>query len=429
MAKIKHKQIPILEILVNRENPRFDPVQNQDKAIQLMLKEEESSIKKLAKNIATHGLNPTKRLAVMSKNGKFLTLEGNRRVVALKLLNAPNTTSNQEIREFFHDLKTNHNKNIPNNASCTIFENEDDAHHWISLEHTGLNQGIGIKQWKPIQKDRFLKKSSKRIQIFEFADNNNIDRDKVEATNIERLISTPYVRDTIGISFVKEKLELTKPKKTVQKNLSKVFSAISKTNFVVEDIYKKDDREKWIDTVIKTRDSNDTKNAVATNSRRQPESLPKSTLRKHLIPSDLELIIHQDKINTVFRELRDDLLLDNSRKATPNAVAVLFRVFLESSLYHYLQKKGIEMGEKASIIKMIGKATERMEEEGIATIKQLKNIRTTTHHPTDYLHIERFHEYVHSETVRPESDGLKARWDNLQEFFELLWNDLNQNGS
>ena len=64
MAKIKHKQIPILEILVNRENPRFDPVQNQDKAIQLMLKEEESSIKKLAKNIATHGLNPTKRLAV-----------------------------------------------------------------------------------------------------------------------------------------------------------------------------------------------------------------------------------------------------------------------------------------------------------------------------------------------------------------------------
>ena len=368
-------------------------------------------------------------MATIHENGKFLTLEGNRRIVALKLLHTPSTTSDQKLREFFQDLKINHDKKIPKNVSCAVFENEDDAHHWISLEHTGQNKGIGIKRWGTIQQDRFLKKSSKRIQIFEFADDNNISRDDVDATNIERLISTPYVRKAIGISFVNGKLKPTKQKPTVQKNLSKVFAAMSKAGFAVEDIYKKSDREKWIDDIIKASASNSQKNPTATDLKKRSKSLPKSTSRKHLIPSDFELIIQQDRINAIFRELRDDLLLDNSTKATPNAAAVLFRVFLESSLYHYLQKKGMEIGNKAAITKMISVAADHMEENGVATKEQLKNIRITTGSSTDYLHITRLHEYVHSEALRPESDGLKTRWDNLQKFFELLWNDLDQNGS
>ncbi|MFA6992158.1 MAG: hypothetical protein WC269_02650, partial [Candidatus Gracilibacteria bacterium] len=41
-----------------------------------------------------------------------------------------------------------------------------------------------------------------------------------------------------------------------------------------------------------------------------------------------------------------------------------------------------------------------------------------------YLSIENFHEYVHSGTVQPSSSELKTKWDNLQEFFEILWESL-----
>ena len=166
---------------------------------------------------------------------------------------------------------------------------------------------------------------------------------------------------------------------------------------------------------------------TSTNS---PKSLPKSTSRKHLIPDDFELVIEQTKINNIFRELRDDLVLDNSRKATtPNAVAVLFRVFLEVSLYHYLDKKGMKMPPKSTITQMITKVADYMETENIASKKQLKAIRITSSKTKDVLHIDRLHEYVHTDTIHPNSDGLKARWDNLQEFFEILWKDLNKKGN
>jgi len=345
MAKPAPKTIDISELLVNPKNPRFSPVTNQNEAIQLMLKQEGASIKNLAEDIISHGPNPTKNIAVVSKNGKFLTLEGNRRVVALKLLNDPRKAEDQEFREFFYDLKTK-NAKIPNKISCTVFENEDEAHHWIVLEHTGQNQGVGIKPWSSEQKDRFLQKSSRKIQIFELTDNNNTNRDDVDATSLERLIFTPHVCNAIGISFPRGELKLTKSKPAVQKNLAKVFSEMSKKDFKVGDIYTKELREKWIDKIIQTGGSQSTKKSTATKTGDEQnaaptsaKSLPKSTSRKHLIPKDFELLIKQRKINNIFRELRDDLVLDDSRKATPNAIAVLFRVFLEASLYHYSLKQ------------------------------------------------------------------------------------------
>ena len=63
--------------------------------------------------------------------------------------------------------------------------------------------------------------------------------------------------------------------------------------------------------------------------------------------------------------------------------------------------------------------------ERTAELLERQKRATTKAEKTDILHIQRFHEYVHSSTIHPESDALKAKWDNLQEFFEILWNDIN----
>ncbi len=270
-----------------------------------------------------------------------------------------------------------------------------------------------------------MRKSSKKIQVFEFADSHGIDRANVDPSSLDRLINDPHVNNTIGVSFPDGKLELKKPTQAVIRNLSKTLAKMSKSEFRVGDIYTKDSRAKWIDDIIKTQGAkkNPTEKLGADGGQKGKKALPKSTNRKRLIPDGLALVIKQAKINNIFRELRDDLVLDG-RKATPNAVAVLFRVFLESSLHHYLDRNGIPSAKTTTITQMIAKVTQHMKENGIANENQLKAIRITSSKTSDILHVDRLHEYVHDERIMPDSDGLKSRWDNLQEFFEILWNAL-----
>ena len=429
MKKPIRKTIPISELLVNTDNPRFESVTNQNQAIELMADEQGSEIKELAQDVIEHGLNPSKNLIVIeSKNGKFLTLEGNRRLVSVTLLNNPNKTKDIELREYFQQLKNKYSDRIPDSISCMMFEKEDDALHWVMLEHTGPNKGVGIVKWDSEQRSRFIaqhkEQKSRDIQVFDFADEKKMERKNVRATNLQRVLSNSYACNAIGISFPNGVLDYQKSKSEVKKNLEKVFAAMSKTSFKVGDIYTKDLIEKWTDDVLSTKNSSKkTEQATRTSS-------SKSTSRKHLIPKDCHLTISIPKINDIFLELRDDLSLDGS-KSVPNAVGVLFRVFLEVSLDHYLRKKmKIAPDQNMRIIQKINDVTKYMMDNKIATKDQLRSIRqSSTSQKTDILHIERFHEYVHSSTIQSDPASLKIKWSNVQEFFEILWEDLNKKGS
>ncbi|EKD29012.1 MAG: hypothetical protein ACD_79C00118G0001 [uncultured bacterium] len=155
---------------------------------------------------------------------------------------------------------------------------------------------------------------------------------------------------------------------------------------------------------------------------------PKSTIRRYLIPNTCRLFIGENKINNIYNELKNDLLLDDSKKAVPNAVGVLFRVFLETSVDHFADKKDISLlylgGNSMKLKDKITKVASFMESNGIATKKQLKNMRSVANHKSSILAIESFHMYVHSYKHQPASNDLKTKWDNLEEFFIILWNSL-----
>ena len=417
--KPEHRRIPITELVVNPSNPRFEPVRDQNQAIKTMLIKEESSIKKLARDIVEHsGLNPTKSLAVCSKNGKYIIQEGNRRVVALKLLDDPDMAGNAKLQKFFTELKTKFNASP--DVACAIFKTPDDAKHWVELEHTGKNHGAGIVSWDPIQKQRFLSKSSYLIKTIEYI-GTDLDVSDVDPSTLDRLISTPYVRTKIGLTFSKGDPKELKPRKTILKNFKLVFGAMSKKNFSVRKIDRLDARKEWVDQVLdKDRKSSGTK--VGSRTSRDP---PPSGSRKQLIPSDCRLGIKEPRINDIFLELRDRLVL-NGEKATPNAAAVLFRVFLEVSLDKYIDVAKIKLTKEPKIKEKIDKVAKDMKDKGLANDNKLIAIRrTSSGSATDILNIQWFHHYVHNSTILPESDGLKAKWTTLQEFFEILWGYVN----
>ena len=419
MIMSRLQSIPISDLNVSSFNPRFDPVQDQDQAIQLMLNQESEGIKKLAEDIVKHGINPTKSLAVCSENGKFIALEGNRRVVALKLLNNPSIAQDEKLRNFFAGLNEKHR--VTRKIMCVVFKDRDAAKHWIELEHTGRNEGAGVDPWDPIQKDRFLGIPSKRVQILDYV-GDEIDSSKVDKSSLDRLISTPLVRKTIGISFQKNKLKEIRPRTEIIKNLTRTFSAMSDKEFTVSKIYTSELRKKWIKQTLESEPQN---NETTTNPQQRTKTLPKSTSRSHLIPDDCELIIKNTRINDIFRELRDDLPLGD-KNPTPNAAGALFRVFLETSLDQYITTMNVSCSEEPTLKKKIELVADHMNDNKFATPKQLKAIRrTSSAKRTDVLHIQTFHEYIHSSTMRPETADLKNKWDNLQKFFEILWDTVN----
>ena len=155
--------------------------------------------------------------------------------------------------------------------------------------------------------------------------------------------------------------------------------------------------------------------------------LPKSTSRKYLIPMSCSLRISEVKINNIYRELRENLLIDESNNAVPNAVGVLFRVFLEICLDHYAKMNQKIFKKDDTISQKIPWVVKSIEDKGYEK-KIFNNINKvgSAKKENTYLSINNFHEYVHSTTTQPSTNELKLKWDNLQSFFETLWLDLNK---
>jgi len=99
----KTKPVAVTSVLLNPLNPRLPSAQEetpQRKVIQEMVENEK--IYELAKNIASSGYFADVQLIVVKKDSKYIVLEGNRRICALKLLLAPESAPDiGEVGGFF----------------------------------------------------------------------------------------------------------------------------------------------------------------------------------------------------------------------------------------------------------------------------------------------------------------------------------------
>ena len=86
------KSISLQNLLIDLQNPRYDPRTNQREAIITIVNEQGSKLVALADDIVNEsGLNPSELPMVMPSGDEntFIVMEGNRRLTALKLLLSP----------------------------------------------------------------------------------------------------------------------------------------------------------------------------------------------------------------------------------------------------------------------------------------------------------------------------------------------------
>lgn len=431
-------------LIVNPENYRFDPVSNQEEAINLMIKEKGKDILNLAKHIVDNGLDNAKDFRVLKKReSNYIVLDGNRRVTAIKCLHNPSLIRDEKLKNSFILLIKG--KKIVEEVSCFVYKNEIDAAQWIKLDHTGKNDGAGQDSWGAPEKDRFSYKfegkispAMQMVDILEKDSGVKIDTSKLKVSTINRILSNPESRSILGIDVKKGTIEFVDKKSDVIKNTSKLFDKVIKEDVKVDEVYSKEksiafmndlfsEKNKKSETELIDKTLIETKDAVSNISSRK--SSPKTTSRTYLIPNSCIIEIDNTKapkINNIYRELKNDLLLDDSLKAVPNAAGVLFRVFLEVSLDYYAEKNGgYHFKQNDTINTKITWVVSNMTTKGYDS-KIFNNINKvgSSAKNQSYLSIEHFHEYVHSSTVQPTSGELKAKWDNLQVFFVTLWESL-----
>ncbi len=451
---VTRKSIPISNLMVNTENPRFEMVANQREAISTMVEDQGSKLIKLAKDVIDFGLNPTKFICVTpsSKEEKqYNVLEGNRRITVLKILNNPSIVDKKHTN-FLNRIKklseTFHKSPI-NEVSCVVFPDNESALKWIELEHTGENDGIGIVSWNAQQKARFDKRvkgtTPLALQAIELLQRSEHTSKKIKEelpnltiSNIERLLGDPDVRDVLGLRLKEKNLYSEIEEKEVIKGLSKIANDFLFNDYTVYDIDKKKDRKEYIESFnkidIPSKSSKTEhpwhiiseepkKETPKTEKNKHKKSIPLSSERKYLIPSDCIIKISDNRINTIYRELKNIVVDD-----FVNATAVLLRVFIELSIDSIISKKGGKafqgIKKMTPLKEKVEKVIKFLEDSNQLSDEELKAIKVAIENNHSIFSIDTFNSYVHNRHFNPISKDLKVTWENIQGFIEKIWGNV-----
>lgn len=453
MEKSEIKQIQLEDLLVDLQNPRYDPRTNQREAITTIAQDQGMKLVNLAEDIVEKGLNPSE-LPIVTPSGDedtFVVLEGNRRITALKLLSSPSLVKGlglpENIEKRYNSLYEQANNVLPRQISCAVLPRED-ANHWIFLRHTGENQGIGVVTWDGLQTHRF-RGASPALQAIELVkDSDYIDIDtrsklpKIAITNIERILGTPEARAHLGVDVKSGQLILRAPEEDAIARLSLVVSDVAHRLIRVGNLDTKEQRVEYAEKIAQrpipqpiskssTNNSSGQSGASTVGSQHSSGSKRISPDRKTLIPGRLKITIPQPRINKIYHELQKLNI-----EQYVNCCAVMFRVFVELSTEDFAQRHNISLKiiqkpknpssptpppRDMSLREKLSEVANYLETQSICTKIELRGIRALIANREHVLSVDSLNAYVHNKDYTPTPIDLKTTWDNLQVFVERIW--------
>ena len=472
--KWKKRSLAIKDLSLWDENARFPEEyfnKTESELIEYFLGKKEFKIEDLAKEIINEfDLPQLEKIVVLELNGKLIVLEGNRRLAVYKLLINPSLTNNYEVKKIFEELRKR--IEIDNNFSleANVTPIKEEGLRYVDRKH---NRGNNEVSWGEPERRNFAIRRSYgknrdvlRVELANAVKGLSLPDAIKETvlgkgfvTTFYRVADSAAARKKLGYDVSTEGRLLIKDQKTFNDLLKIMVSNVwSKKDFTgnpvdSRSLNKRDAIENYIKK-LKQKDVQQVDKEITKCTKKDlfgeetivsqsyGKSRQLSILRKHLITSSL--YIQDRRINDIYDELKRKLEVDH----TPNAVAVLFRVFLECSADYYIEKNKITVKDDIRLAGKILKVADHLEEAlaqgylqecGISkpTISdlnkakqkvKLKEIRkVATKDNNSVLSVTTFHDFVHDYKSSPIPSELKKYWDNLNGFFDALWRSFKVN--
>lgn len=213
--------IHIDDLRLNPKNPRLPvPADDAEQAIKDLLEDDATArqIRNLAKDIAEYGsLDPSRLIMVHSEGDAYVVQEGNRRIAALKLLADPTLAPTSKLRSEFAAIPRNHEKPVPTEVEAVVFTDDREPNHWVQLNHTGENDGVGTVAWGAAEIARFNERSTGTMEIHaallrwvrrEYAGDTAMlqaaeELERTHFTNLKRFLMKDF-RPRLGIIYSKK---------------------------------------------------------------------------------------------------------------------------------------------------------------------------------------------------------------------------------
>lgn len=434
------------------ENPRIKQAADQREAMELIVKEQKTKLVNLAESIAQRGFSPIDRCLVMPSpdcKGHYTVLEGNRRVLAAKLLKSPALVADLDMPEAQkRRLLKAGQKFDPKTVEpvdCFVIKNRPEGVEWIRQRHSGEDSGRGIVGWNAIAVARFKGRDA-ALQAIDFVGAHgdlteqqaDLLAGKFPITTLDRLLSTPDVRRAIGFEIVNRKLQTELPPEEALKPLQRMIIDLAEKKVTVTDLKSKEQQLEYIrnfkdadkpdlakrNGVLKAVEGfkgTDFKAKPARQSGRTRGS--RTASRASVIPKACKLNITVIKIEKIYGELKILLLSKHV-----HAISVLLRVFLEMSVDDYLVTKAkskltISRNGHTADKKLAAKVQEVIDHlaDNGADRKDFKGVLAALSEEHNAFSIDTLHAYIHNRFFTPTERSLTTGWDNAQRFFEMIW--------
>jgi hypothetical protein len=476
------ESIPVSDLKLDLQNVRFghDYAESQIEAISLMMEGDSGQkILNLAKHISENGLDPTELQLVYKDSGSYTVIEGNRRLTAMKLLLNPDACPVEKLTSKFRQLSQNTDIAALSIIVCGLVSNREEGEKWLELKHTGENSGAGRVVWSGDIRDEFRARMSGTPsigkQVRELVEGSDFVADdckalvaKINVTNLTRFFSSGPAQQFFRLKVINKEL-------TPEMDIKLIFPAIEYFLFDFYDqgnsvklIYDDLDRKNFIKRIPDelnpslafkkqvsgdqaqstkpednsqsdaphkdTSSKNDKRSGQGPGSTNTDEKKPKkirtrppATSRKYLI--DYSLNISDKRINSVFRELKMSLVVDDC----PNATASLFRVFLELSAIHFIENAtGPVLREDNNRPIETDFAKSNLSTKLLAVIKFLETHRKIKKGQASALRkrvngkdslgsADYFNNVMHSNISMPISNELKLIADDYRLLLEMMW--------
>lgn len=152
MSTAQVKMVPTLNLDFDPDNPRFYRLNDQhsvEAVIEEMLDDE--SVQDLMLSIGQKGyFEGEPLLVVKAPSGKFIVVEGNRRLAAVKLLNGQLLPPNRR-RTSVNEIRADAKESPPTELPCLVYPLRRDVLRYLGYRHI-----TGIKEWDSLSKARYL---------------------------------------------------------------------------------------------------------------------------------------------------------------------------------------------------------------------------------------------------------------------------------
>ncbi len=474
--KKTYQPIEINNLNLDLSNPRTKTGSKQklDDVVEELLDE---NIVDLVESIAIKGYAAVSVSMVVCENGKNVVIDGNRRLLAVKILNepdkfkrfVPSVISNSDFERIKQLSKIKKEEIL--NLTAVVYPSRKDAEEEMSILHL---DGEAVKKWKPLRQYRYfqdrllkqkstlfdlseslgikserIKKGLTTIQLFNYAKDNidlgnlneRVYNDKDFRTDkFQKTVINEEGERFLGYVFHQEKCILViNNEETFQKKLKKVLLEIYKDDsiFFASAQYPTVNRSKFFKTLdpsfLNSQEYSYEQKKLQgglqsgqSSFLEPPLSIVQKTERSDRKPFGLftSSVVPFKLKNSSLRLLYDELK-NIDVKSFPNATHDLLRTFLECSLAEYLEQIGEYTNVKKSdqhrpkLSEMLTHVISSKIIKNEDVLDNLKDIKTNWN---ESYSLERMNKINHNKDYASNESDVRTAWSKLESFFKVILN-------